>query len=292
MRRLTKRVDAATAEDICQDVAERVLRANLRFGSVDDLQHWAGRVAATRLIDDWRTRSRHLSLDPMPDREAPIDLTTEVAYRVALAETFAAVAALRPHEREAISQIVAAPEGGPLDKRSRDRDSLRRFRARERLRRAVRNFPAGVAARAGWLRRYQPALSDLGNLIGGVGMSVAILATAPTAAAERRADPVVIVQPRVASVRPLPSPDPTYASPSALGPVDHGTSHRDDSADPPMTPPPDWSAVAVAHPAGVAKAGLVENEPDKPLACAGAAAASVCVPHVDLPIRELPVPAP
>lgn len=274
---LARRVDAATAEDICQDVAERVLRADLVFEEVDGLRRWARRVARSRLIDDWRTRSRYLSPDPLPDSEAPFDLTTVVAYRLALRETAAALGTVRPHEWAALFSEANHP-----DKRSRDRESLRRFRARERLRRAVRNFPVAVGLRLRWFQRHHVALADLGNVVVGAAVSAVLLVAAPLVAPP---DALQQASTALASSRPSALPRSEAASSAvSVQPAPGGTRAVANRSGVPPRAQADWSTVAVEHPTGAAKVGFVDNEPEKPLVCGGTeATGSVCVPQVDVP---------
>jgi DNA-directed RNA polymerase specialized sigma24 family protein len=287
---LVRRVDPATAEDICQDVAERVLRANVVFTDVAGLRRWSRQVARSRLIDDWRTHGRYVSPEPLPDREAPTDLTTVVAYRLALEETAAALGTVRPHEWAAMFA-----EAGPAeraDKRTRDRDHLRRFRARERLRRAVRNFPAAAALRWRWLHRQQSVLADLGHVVAvGAAVGAALLGASPPGSppAPASADPrpglgahaSAPPSPAAATV-PLRSPSVSAAAAPRTG--------GGGGAEP--GPAGDWSVATVPHPVGEAKVGFVENEAHKPLACAGTEpTGSLCVPQPAAPVVLPPVPA-
>lgn len=181
-RSLRRRVDAATAEDICQDVAERLLARAAPFETVDDLVRWAQKVAQRRAIDRWRTYGRRLADEPVPDHESPLDVARLVTHRAAIDEAAQAIRSLRPEERAALLRADSPDTVDVRDARERQRDANLRERARERLRGMVHNFPAGVGARIGhWLRRRHftgnVAVGDWGHLVAGAGIAFAILAS-------------------------------------------------------------------------------------------------------------------
>jgi len=181
LRSLRRQVDRETAEDICQDVAEKLVARAVPFASVEDLVKWAQRVASNRAIDEWRTHRRRLSGEPVPDRESSLDVARLVAHRAAIDEAAAAIRSLRPEERAALLRADSPDLADGRDARERQRDANLRERARERLRGMVHNFPAGLGTRLGnWLRRRPPtgnvAGADWGHLLAGAGIAIAILA--------------------------------------------------------------------------------------------------------------------
>ena len=279
---LLHRVDPATAEDICQDVAERVLRSGLTFDDVAGLRRWARHVARTRLIDDWRTRGRYLSSEPLPDQEAPTDLPTVVAYRLALEETAAALGSVRPHEWAA---MFADPDRSePADKRSRDREHLRRFRARERLRKAVRNFPGAVALRWRWFHRQQAVLADLGHAVVGAAVSAVLLTSSAPGPTPARS--VATLPPRlVEGADAVPGSAMAPASPPAADPGVAGRGRPSSAARATPGVAKDWAVASIPHPGGAARVGFVDNGPQKPLLCAGTESTGpACVPRPASPL--------
>lgn len=175
LRNLRRQVDRDTAEDICQDVAEKLVTRGVPFESFEDLVRWAQRVASNRAIDEWRTHGRRFSTEPVPDRASSLDVARLVTHRVAMTEAAAAIGSLRPEERAALLRADSPDLADGRDARERQRDANLRERARERLRGMVHNFPAGIGVRLGnWLRRRRPptgnvAAADWGHLVAGAG---------------------------------------------------------------------------------------------------------------------------
>lgn len=138
-------VDESTALDAVQETAVRALgriAAGAGFDSARGLLRWCHRVASNHVTDEWRTRTRRidpaLSVDVLGEQS---DVPVEVEWRLLLEKAVAAMGDLSADERAALTAFLDGTF--PEDKRSRDRESLRRFRARERLRRVIGELPVG-----------------------------------------------------------------------------------------------------------------------------------------------------
>lgn len=287
-----RRVDRATAEDVCQEVAVRALRRR-PFGSVVELARWSERVAFHRVVDDWRRRGRHIADEPLPDWESPDDLATIVANRLAVAEVAAALPLMSLEERVALASGLDpfAREG---DRATKNRLGVRRFRARERLRKMVPNFSIVFGCNR-WLRRVQPALGDFGNVAVGLGLSVAIL-VAPMVGEPPRPSPdtaVVTLRSATGNRGPVHG-DPAQATtaPSVASPREAAASRRDLSAANPAQPGR-TSVAKVDDPVGSTDVLVYDNPPDQPLLCVVTAhTGEVCQAKPPLPLGDAPVPSP
>jgi RNA polymerase sigma factor (sigma-70 family) len=272
LRSLRRQVDADTAEDICQDVAERLVSRAAPFDSVDDLTRWAQRVARNRAIDEWRTRLRRISGEPVPEQEVAVDLAGQVAHRIAIEEAAVAFKALRPEEQAALLRADHPGVDG-RDARDRQRDANLRERARERLRGMVHNFPAGLGGRVtGWLRRLQPELAELGHLVAGTGLVIAILvgppsADAPTAQGRAPADRPAPVASLAAGAVVAESPTARPVASRTASPAGHPSDGNGITG---STADADRRTLAtVPTPLGTTSAGDAAKTPDSRLVCFG-----------------------
>ena len=273
----SRRVDEATAEDICQDVVERALRSTEEFATPDNLRRWATRVALNKATDLGRMQRRHIASEELPDTASPFDMELAVTHRLALSETVSALASLRPEERAALAHALSA-EPRPPDRRAQNRENIRRLRARARLRGLVRNFPALIPARwTGWLRRRAVALPDLGPLAT-AGFSIAVTFATGSPPAVMSPSPVAThtASPSLtASFEPLHNvPTPSSGAPYRATVREQPPQSVSDSGE---VRTGRTTLVAVADPTGGTRAGLAENS-DKPIVCAVThAAQSLCV---------------
>lgn len=280
-----RRVDQATAEDICQDVAERVLRSTEAFATPDNLSRWATRVALNQATDLGRMRQRHIASGELPDPASPFDIEAAVTHRLALDETAAAMASLRPEERRALVAILR-PESPPLDRPTQNRENIRRLRARARLRGLVRNFPAVFPARWwGWLRRRAPVIPDLGPLAA-AGLSIA-LALGPSSSPSATSPPhLPVTRTSPAAPATAPSDAPSAARSGIPTVADRQDVRASTGGDLPDVPPSRSTLVAVSDPASETRVGFADNGPEKPLICVVTQTpASACVPN---PAPQLP----
>lgn len=70
-------VDAATAEDVVQETAVRVLRTGVPYADGDDLLRWAS-VVGWRLAVDTRRKDRRAEPGPVPDRQSSVNVALAV----------------------------------------------------------------------------------------------------------------------------------------------------------------------------------------------------------------------
>ena len=259
----------------------QLLAGGGRFDSTRGLLRWSLRVARNLLIDEWRMRERHLDPGPVPERAGPEEVGTTVEWRIALEETLAAFAHLTPTERHALAAALAP--GAPIaDKRARDREGLRRLRARDRLRTFVRGLPVAVP-----LHRLRWWVADAGvPLMGGITAasvfvtSAILMALAPTSSdrAERvsqlRAAAQTVAQPE--SARPAAA-DSTLPARSG-GERSPARPHvAPSTAPPPSLPAPERVAVPAPF-GGELQTYTTPNAPEKPLVCAETwATPSLCI---------------
>jgi hypothetical protein len=171
LRFLSRRVDRATAEDICQDIALDAVGRTGGFASPLDLRKWSY-TAAWRKAWRYRKAGRRVLLTAaVPDRPAHVDLDELVAHRVAIEELRDALPRLRDEDRLAVLSIDSPNVTVGL-RRARDREALRRKRSRERLRGLVKNFPALVWLRMKDALRREP-VAEVGQVVAGVALTLA-----------------------------------------------------------------------------------------------------------------------
>lgn len=124
------------ADDVVQDVAEKLLHCHTEFATADDLYRWARRVARNRRIDLIR-RNAHLDTVAGRDVAATESVEETVISRTELAHVARAMAAMRESDRVA---LLASPTAD--DPAERNRANVRRFRARARLIETMTRVPA------------------------------------------------------------------------------------------------------------------------------------------------------
>lgn len=294
MRSLRGKVDLATAEDICQGVAEQALQKLSRFRSVRDLVRWGQRAARNDATDARRDQRRQVVAAAPPDVESPVDLTNLVRYRAAIDETARALFALTPEERAALlatdlPQVVARPgKEGVADKK-------RRERARARLRGMVTNYPAVLWIRTQhWLRKRGVRLGGFGETLVGAGVVAALLATAPVRHAAPHEDaPRRLARPEIAAAAMTPGrglAEDFATRRRASSPQ----SSRGERHEPSTAASSTWRPLVevVAPTGGLVDAGFVEHSEPQPLFCAATdPTGTVCLDAPPAAEPQLP-PAP
>jgi hypothetical protein len=159
-------LDQASSDDVVQEVALRVLAHGVTYESSEDLLRWAAPVACRLHVDLLRHRARITDADEAPEHPARDDVAGEVADRLELQRAFRAIATLRPADRDAIIDAVAAEPPVPRDRQEAVRLAVRRHRARSRLAVVLEQLAGWIAGLAGgWrvlaARRRSTALAAL-----------------------------------------------------------------------------------------------------------------------------------
>jgi DNA-directed RNA polymerase specialized sigma24 family protein len=126
-------LDAASTDDVVQEVALRALAGRVTFTSARDLLRWAGPVACNLHVDLLRQRARLHDEEPDLDHPAAHDVAGEVADRMELQRTFRGMARLRPADQQALLEAMAAEPPRPTSRQEVVRLAVRRHRARSRL---------------------------------------------------------------------------------------------------------------------------------------------------------------
>ncbi len=126
MAALRKRgASSEVAEDLTQEVAERLLRRVGPFPSDEDERRWCHRVASNLLIDSYR-RGTRTSGAPVPDVRDSIDVETAVLARLHLDAVARALPML------SVTEQVSLAGSSNADPRLSG-GAMRRLRARRRL---------------------------------------------------------------------------------------------------------------------------------------------------------------
>ena len=247
-------LDAATADDVVQEVALRALVGRITYTSARDLLRWAGPVACNLHVDLLRQRAKLHDGDVDADHPATNDVAGEVADRMELQRAFRGIAALRPADREAIIEAVADEPTPPRSRKEAVRLAVRRHRARSRLALVLEQlavWPAGARL----LRRSRIAVT---------AVAVVPLAAYPLVVRSgpppRDAVPPAVVTPAThpvdAVTRVVPVPAKPRPAPKA---TDRRVAPRPAPTKPAPTPPP---AVDVEGSAVRVKAGGDDRRPD------------------------------
>ena len=222
-------ISPANADDIVQDVAERVISHRVCFVDADDLLRWCFPVARHASVDQHRRSARLVSTHCVVDRATDDDLADTVGAKLRLRRVVDGWSKLSSSERQAL--VDAAQDAGPvLDGATR----VRRHRARKRLLELV--GPAavlGFAIRA--VRRFgrtgaaviAPAAVAASFIIGADGGAVSpapVIAMAPdhsraTSQVHPSADGVTTTRDRRTSVGLAVMPARPTTRPKASAPV-------------------------------------------------------------------------
>jgi DNA-directed RNA polymerase specialized sigma24 family protein len=139
-------LDSPSADDIVQEVALRALAHHVTYASAADLLRWAAPVACNLHVDLVRHRARVLDDPGATERPATVDVAREVAHRIELQRAFRGIAKLRPADREALIDAVAAEPVVPRSRQEAVRLAVRRHRARNRLAVVLEQLAAWAAA--------------------------------------------------------------------------------------------------------------------------------------------------
>lgn len=178
-------VDAATAEDISQEVAVRAITSGVEYSSADDLMRWASTVAVRLSIDEWRARQRTVVDSALSDGASSADASRQAVHRAQLGEVSAGMARLTPDQRAAIVSGVLGDEAST--RTDATRVAVARHRARARLREWTDGLAAGLAGLRWRLRGIlgdaQSALAGFAAYAAAAGLMFPAPASAPPKAA-------------------------------------------------------------------------------------------------------------
>ena len=131
-------VSSSDADDVVQDVAERLIRHRIDFIDADDLLRWCVPVARHASIDRHRRGARLVSVHALAEQPCADDLAETVGARMRVRRVVDGLAKLSHADRETL--VDALHENGTaMDGATR----VRRHRARKRLLELV--GPAAVA---------------------------------------------------------------------------------------------------------------------------------------------------
>lgn len=283
-------VDAATAEDVVQETAVRVLRHRVTFVDADDLFRWTA-VVAWRLAIDVRREAGRLDVGPLPERQSNVNVALAVEHRSALEAVGRGLQALSEADRGAILAPLRTEHPGG-DRAQAAAAAVRRHRARTRLLAATKGF-LGVL---GWLA--VPRRHGVSRRAVAAAAATPVLIMALTLAPQMQAGADDIPPATPSSVEPPPTgapaparavatvaSEPVRARPADVAPATSRaeTSTTAASADP--LPP---FRVEVANPAGGRTvAGGDPGRPGDKLVCvtvAGGESSCVDAPPVDAPV--------
>jgi len=261
------------AEDICQEVAWRVLSRDIPYRSPGDLYPWAA-TAARRLSIDLYRRQRYLAAAELPDRPAIDDVAEIVETRSRLRAVAEAMPALSETDRAA---LAATPT--ELSRREGIKLAVRRHRARARLLALVE--AAGIAV-AWVLARVPRRLSRPAGALAMAAGPLLVFALSyspvpssspepvPRSRAEAELGTVVFADVLAEVSAPTP-PVPASRAPAAQ------------ALEPPVRRPPAAPAtpteIVAATPSGdpVVVAGKRDAKPTDPIVCANLGTIEVCV---------------
>ena len=146
-------ISPANADDVVQDVAERVIRHRIDFVDADDLLRWCVPVARHASIDQHRRTTRLVSIHSVADCAEADDLTETVGARLRLRRVMDGWGKLSSTDRETLVDAALDDAGLALDSATR----VRRHRARKRLLELV-----GPAAAAAWAIRVARRIGRTG----------------------------------------------------------------------------------------------------------------------------------
>ena len=268
------------ADDICQSAFLRVFR---RADTLD-----ADHMAAMAVVAAWnlalnllRDRARQaVPIDELPQVAALHDVQQTADWRIELERTLDVVATLSKAEQEAVVRHLTGVRG--QDKREQDRQALRLFRARARLREKVGPLFAGLPV---W--RWRLTVPEVMHAASAMAVSVVVAAGALSIGSSA---------PQAGAIGDVPATSPSLAlsvdavgQPASMTPiVQRATmpSEPHEAVEPAMeaTPPtPRAPVMRLAAPAETEAGGELDATPRQPnegLACVSAPhVQTVCVPH-------------
>jgi hypothetical protein len=174
---LARRVPRGEIDDVVQEVALRILVKGPRYDSGEDLLPWCLTVARNVATDAARAGARQVPVDVLPDQASGDDVAAEVASRLELERTLAALRGLTLSDQAAIVDGLDQPVA-KQDRATSVRLAVRRHRARQRL-------LASLAAVTAWAwascRRLRPAtvVTAAAPLVLAASFSTALLVPGP-----------------------------------------------------------------------------------------------------------------
>jgi DNA-directed RNA polymerase specialized sigma24 family protein len=257
-------LDRASADDVVQEVALRALANHVTYASATDLLRWAGPVACNLHVDLVRHRARMLDAPEAEDHPAADDVPREVAHRIELQRAFRGIAALRPADREAIIDAVAAEPVVPRTRKEAVRLAVRRHRARSRLAIVLEQLAAWLTG-LGVIRRGR-RLVAVAALVPAAAIPLIATWHVPPAAGEARTRPAVVAPAvgDVASSTALVRETNARTAPNAARPAAAGRV----TVRPATSPATRRPAVTLDGPRGVrTSAGTDARRPDDHVLC-------------------------
>ena len=298
--RLRRRLDQATAEDVCQEVALLAVKAmdkGRAFESVGELARWSNVAATHRVIDLWRQGRRDPVGLPVGSGEA-MDAARVVEGRFILAEVAAALDQLPSEQREALLDDEPLPRNDPASFRRR----VRRNRARRYLKAVVHSWP-GLAPlrRFPWLRRFSDrlaghplAVAEWGQVVAGFCLSIAAAASHAIVDGPSSSATATATTPRTSVFAAASGVTSDVVSGAAPRDGSPGRA-RDLGASPASSasaPPSRTQLATVDGPVARGSAGLMDQPDDRPLACVAVERDQlVCLPSPVVPPLPGGIPA-
>ena len=284
-------VNLATAEDVVQETAVRVLRTRVAYADADDLYRWAS-VVAWRLAVDTRRKESRADPGPVPDSPSPVNVALAVEQRTALEAVGRGLRALSPSDRSAILG-GAGSSGPPLTRQQSVLLAVRRHRARSRLLLLTK----GLLATVGWLavrRRATPVPRS--GLVAAIGAPVALVAFVLLPSVRTPSSGQLPLRPPgawapVAPVTTIAEVAPAPAAEAVSPPPEPPTSPPPvaPTAPAPARQPVPTVAVSVPDPlGGTTTIGARPRQPDDHTLCV--TVPGVPLPCIDAPLRPLPLP--
>ena len=252
-------LDQPSADDVVQEVALRVIDNDVTYDSPGDLLRWAAPVACRLHVDLLRHRARHVHPEEATEPAARDDVAGQVADRLELQRALRGIASLRPADRAAIMEAVAA-DTVPGSRQEAVRLAVRRHRARHRLAVVLEHLAAAVGALRLALRdRRTVALAALVPVA-----AMPFLVTLPHAAPAAEGATRAVTVPAAASRREAVTV--RDAAPAIARPLPNAA-----GAAPKVRPRPTRTeAVRVSAPAGLGvRAGTERARPGESLLCVG-----------------------
>ena len=251
------------ADDLVQDVALRMLRADVTFAEPEDLRKWSY-VVARRLYVDHARRPRPVTCDPreLPDEVSSTDVLRTVESRQALVQAARLLRTMSEADQEALRVLIQDEPGpAPSSRRESTRLAVQRHRARNRLEQLIAATAALLGVLVARLRRIgTSAMTTAASAIPLFAMALVPLHESAASPTPLPAQAVVITSAPTAQEgsarlatkeRTLQGPTPAHARTQR----DATTAHEDTRVDTPV-------------PGLRARSGTTSN-PDNHLACLG-----------------------
>lgn len=195
-------LEQASADDVVQEVALRVLAHGVTFDSAEDLLRWAAPVACRLHVDLLRHRARMTDAEEAPDHASRVDVAGEVADRLELQRAWRAIASLRPADRDAIIEAVADEAPIARSRQEAVRLAVRRHRARSRLAVVLEQLAAFGGVLAGWRVLVRQRRASLAALVPAAAAIPLMVTLAPSVTPPSAANPPAAIAPVQVAVVP------------------------------------------------------------------------------------------